>query len=97
LQLSGALRWQPMKKIMFKTDLFAWRGARFLKNPANNEDRLPSVVDLNAGIEFRVTNSISVWTQFNNIFNQTYQRWNNYQQLGFQFFGGIRFTFDQKL
>jgi TonB dependent receptor len=97
LQLSAALRWQPIKKVMFKTDLFAWRGARYLVNAANNEDRLPSVVDLNAGIEFRVTNAISVWTQFNNIFNQSYQRWNNYPQLGFQFFGGIRFTFDQKL
>lgn len=97
VQLSAALRWQPIKKVMFKTDLFAWRGARYLVNPANAENRLLSVVDLNAGIEFKVTNSVSVWTQFNNIFNQTYQRWNNYPQLGFQFFGGIRFTFDQKL
>jgi hypothetical protein len=97
VQLSAALRWQPLKKVMFKTDLFAWRGARYLVNPANAEDRLPSVMDLNAGVEFKVSNSISVWTQFNNIFNQTYQRWHNYPQLGFQFFGGIRFTFDQKL
>lgn len=96
-QLTAALRWQPIKKVMVKADAFAWQGPAFLVNPAGNTSRLNSVFDLNAGIEFRAAKNISVWTQFNNIFNTTYQRWNNYPQLGFQFLGGIRLTFDQNL
>jgi hypothetical protein len=96
-QLTAALRWQPSKKLMVKGDLFAWQGPAFLKDNIASTGKLPSVVDLNAGIEFRAAKNISVWTQFNNIFNNTYQRWNNYTQLGFQFLGGIRLTFDQNL
>ncbi len=97
LQLTAAMRWQPIKKVMIKSDLFAWQGAKYLKNAGGARDRLPAVFDLNAGIEFKATKNIAVWTQFNNIFNNVYQRYNNYPQLGFQFLGGIRHTFDQNL
>ncbi|MBX9784601.1 MAG: hypothetical protein K2X48_15025 [Chitinophagaceae bacterium] len=97
MQLTAAMRWQPVKKIMVKGDLFTWQGAPYLINNSGTEGRLPAVFDLNAGIEFHVTKNVAVWTQFNNILNNTYQRWNNYPQLGFQFLGGIRLTFDQNL
>ncbi len=96
LQLSAAVRWQPMKKIMVKTDFYAWQGASYKKDIAGNTGRLPAVFDLNAGAEFQVHKNISVWGQFNNILNNTYQRWNNYDVLGFNFLAGIRLTFDQK-
>jgi hypothetical protein len=96
-QLTAGLIWQPIKKLMIKGDLFAWQGPVYRVDVAGNAATLPSVADLNAGIEFKVTKSISVWTQFNNIFNTTYERWNRYPNIGFQFLGGIRFTFDQKL
>jgi outer membrane receptor protein involved in Fe transport len=90
------LRWQPTKKIMVKSDLYAWQGAVYKKDIAGNTGRLPAVFDLNAGLEFKVHDNISVWAQFNNLFNRTYQRWNNYQVVGFNFLAGIRLTFDQK-
>lgn len=80
---------------MVKSDLFAWQGPVYQKIP-NGTDRLPAVFDLNAGLEFKVHPLISVWGQFNNIFNKTYQRWNNYQVVGFNLLAGIRLTFDQK-
>nr|WP_294903300.1 hypothetical protein [uncultured Lacibacter sp.] len=95
VELTAALRWQPNKKIMVKSDLFAWQGPVYQKIP-NGTDRLPAVFDLNAGMEFKVHPLISVWGQFNNIFNKTYQRWNNYQVVGFNLLAGIRLTFDQK-
>lgn len=95
VELTAALRWQPNKKIMVKSDLFAWQGPVYQKIP-NGTDRLPAVFDLNAGLEFKVHPLISVWGQFNNIFNKTYQRWNNYQVVGFNLLAGIRLTFDQK-
>ncbi len=96
IELTAALRWQPSKKIMVKTDLFGWQGAVYRKDIAGNSARLPAVFDLNAGMEFKVHPLVSVWGQFNNIFNNTYQRWNNYQVVGFNLLAGIRLTFDQK-
>lgn len=96
LQLTAALRWQPVKKIMVKSDLYAWQGPVYLKDNLGNTGRLPSVFDLNAGLEFRVHKYVSVWGQFNNVFNNAYQRWNNYQVVGFNFLAGIKLTFDQK-
>ena len=96
LQLTAALRWQPAKKIMVKGDLYAWRGPVYLKDNIGNTGRLPSVFDLNAGLEFRVHQFISVWGQFNNVFNNAYERWHNYPVVGFNFLAGIKLTFDQK-
>lgn len=96
VQLTAALRWQPTKNIMVKTDLFGWQGAAYRKDLAGNSARLPASFDLNAGMEFKVHPMISVWGQFNNLFNNTYQRWNNYQVVGFNLLAGIRLTFDQK-
>lgn len=96
LQLTAALRWQPAKKIMVKGDLYAWRGPVYLKDNMGNTGRLPSVFDLNAGLEFRVHQFVSVWGQFNNVFNNAYERWHNYPVVGFNFLAGIKLTFDQK-
>ena len=53
-------------------------------------------VDLNAGLEFRITKNLNVWTQFNNIFNKEYEPWKLYKSYGFSFLGGVIFAFDQK-
>jgi outer membrane cobalamin receptor len=68
----------------------------YLKSLPDQEGRLPAVADLNIGAEVHLVKNLSVWLQMNNLLNQTYQRWNNYQQLGFQVLGGIKLTFDQK-
>lgn len=95
LELKAAARMQVLKDLWLKTDLFAWQGAKYLEKNGNDA-RLSGAVDLNAGIEFRITNSVNLWTQFNNIFNKEYQRWNQYPVYGFNFVGGIVFSFDQK-
>jgi hypothetical protein len=61
-----------------------------------SSDLLKGAADLNAGLEFRITKNFKAWAQFNNIFNKEYQRWNQYPVYGFNFLGGIIFTFDQK-
>ncbi|MEI9945246.1 MAG: hypothetical protein WDN26_13650 [Chitinophagaceae bacterium] len=95
LELNAALRLQVIKDLWLKGDLFAWNGARYLKK--NGDDgKLGGAFDLNAGLEFKITKNINLWTQFNNIFNKEYQRWNQYPVYGFNFVGGIIFSFDQK-
>lgn len=95
LELKAAMRLQIIKDLWLKTDLFAWQGAKYLKK-GNVDDRLSGAVDLNAGLEFRITKNINLWTQFNNLFNKEYQRWNQYPVYGFNFVGGVIFSFDQK-
>jgi hypothetical protein len=95
LELKAAMRFQIIKDLWLKTDLFAWQGAKYLKK-GNVEDRLTGAVDLNAGLEFKITKNVNLWTQFNNLFNKEYHRWNQYPVYGFNFVGGVIFSFDQK-
>lgn len=95
LELKAAARMQVLKDLWLKTDLFAWQGAKYLQKNGN-DSRLSGAVDLNAGLEFKISKSVNLWTQFNNIFNKEYQRWNQYPVYGFNFVGGIVFSFDQK-
>lgn len=95
LELTAAMRLQVIKDLWLKADLFAWNGPRFLKND-NSAGKQDGAFDLNAGLEFKITKNLNLWTQFNNIMNKEYQRWNQYPVYGFNFVGGIIFTFDQK-
>jgi hypothetical protein len=95
LELNAAMRLQIIKDLWLKGDLFAWSGPQYLKKDGNN-GKLDGAFDLNAGLEFKITKNINLWTQFNNIFNKEYQRWNQYPVYGFNFVGGIVFSFDQK-
>ncbi|HLG41202.1 MAG TPA: hypothetical protein VI461_16090 [Chitinophagaceae bacterium] len=95
LELTAAMRLQIIKDLWLKGDLFAWNGALYMKKDGSSE-RLDGAFDLNAGLEFKITKNLNLWTQFNNIFNKEYQRWNQYPVYGFNFAGGIVFSFDQK-
>jgi|CXWL01.1.fsa_nt_gi hypothetical protein len=95
LELKTAMRIQVIKDIWLKTDLFAWTGPQYMKKDGS-AGKLAGATDLNAGLEFKITENINLWTQFNNIFNKEYQRWNQYPVYGFNFTGGIVFSFDQK-
>lgn len=95
LELKTNLRLQIIKDLWLKTDLFAWSGSQYLKKD-NTPAKLDGAFDLNAGLEFKITKNINLWTQFNNLFNKEYQRWNQYPVYGFNFVGGVVFSFDQK-
>ncbi|MBK7560297.1 MAG: hypothetical protein IPI68_01985 [Chitinophagaceae bacterium] len=95
LELKTSLRLQIIKDLWLKGDLFAWTGPKYMKKDGST-GKLSGAKDLNAGLEFKITKNINLWTQFNNIFNKEYQRWNQYPVYGFNFTGGIVFSFDQK-
>lgn len=95
LELKAAMRLQIIKDLWLKSDLFAWDGPRYRMKDGTS-GKLDPAVDLSAGLEFKITKNLSAWTQFNNLFNKEYQRWNQYPVYGFNFVGGIVFSFDQK-
>ncbi len=94
-QLTSKLRWQPVKDVTFKADLFTWGGPWYLSE-AKTSKTLSGAFDLNAGIEFTIFKNVGLWLDCNNILNDQYQRWNQYQALGFNFVGGVVFSFGQK-
>lgn len=94
LEFKSALRLQIIKDLWLRSDLFAWGGPKYLKSDGS-DGRLNGAFDLNAGLEFRITKNLNLWTQFNNLTNKQYQRWNQYPVYGFNFAGGIVFSFAQ--
>jgi hypothetical protein len=96
LDIRAAMRLQVMKDLWIKSDLFAWGGSKY-RTSSGGTGHVDGAMDLNAGVEFRITKNLNLWAQFNNIFNKTYQRWNQYPSYGFNFLGGIIFAFDQKM
>ncbi|MBL7726738.1 MAG: hypothetical protein JNM68_03585 [Dinghuibacter sp.] len=95
MELTGSLRWQLFKDFWLKSDAFIWNGANFITK-GNRIERMKPVVDLNAGLEFRITKQINLWFDANNLLNNKYQRWKNYETFGMNLVGGVKFNFATK-
>ncbi|MEX6690509.1 hypothetical protein QTN47_23555 [Danxiaibacter flavus] len=95
LEINGALRWHITKDLQFKSDVYFWDGARY-RNAQMGAGKLDPAFDLNAGVEFAVIPKLNVWLQFNNIFNNKYERWHQYEVLGFNVLAGVVYSFGQK-
>jgi hypothetical protein len=95
MELNAGLRWQLLKDLWFYTDLWVWDGGR--KLGLNGEDfKMKGAFDLSSGAEFRITKNFNLWLQLNNILNNKYERWNQYQVYGFNILGGVTYSFSQK-
>jgi hypothetical protein len=95
LELTGSLRWQLMKGLWLTSDAFIWDGANF-RTKTNALDKMKLVVDLNAGLEFKVAKQFNVWFQANNLTNTKYQRWRQYETYGLNFLAGFKYSFATK-
>lgn len=95
LEFNTSLRWQAFKDFWAKVDLFAFDGAQYRSNNGVSF-KGDGALDLNAGVELRVTRQLNLWLQLNNLFDKKYERWHQYPVYGFNFLGGIVFSFGQK-
>lgn len=94
LEINGSLRWEILKDVLLKSDIFFWDGAHY-RNKTLGSQKLSPALDFNAGLEFPILPKFNFWVQFNNIFNNRYQRWNQYQVLGFNVLAGFVYSFSQ--
>jgi hypothetical protein len=94
MEFTTRLRVQVLKDLYVTSDLFAFEGARY-RTKAGDNRRQKGGMDLSAGMEFAVAKNIKLWAQFNNILGKEYQRWNQYPVYGFNFLGGVVFSFAQ--
>jgi hypothetical protein len=93
-QLNGSLRWQLMKDLHVKADAFFFGGSQY-REKGGKSSKLNPAVDLNTGVEFTIMPKLNLWVQFNNLLNNRYQRWHQYEVLGFNVLGGIVYSFSQ--
>jgi hypothetical protein len=94
LEVTAALRWQMLKDVTIKSDFFFWDGPQY-RNKFAQSRKQKAAIDWSAGVEFSVMRKLSLWVQFNNMLQNEYQRWNQYQVLGFNVVGGIVYSFSQ--
>jgi hypothetical protein len=92
LEFKTTFRWQLLKDLWLRADLWAFQGPYFrsLNKTVNTGS---GGFDANAGIEFRIARQLNLWLQMNNLFNDKYQRWNQYSVYGFNILGGVIFSF----
>ncbi|HEY0676742.1 MAG TPA: hypothetical protein VGD17_00600 [Chitinophagaceae bacterium] len=96
IEFTGSLKWRLMKDLWLRSDLFAWSGAQYRgKKPDFDNYKGDAAFDWSAGLEFRITRQFNLWVQMNNIFNNRYERWNQYESYGFNILGGIVYSFGQ--
>lgn len=94
LEWKTNMKVEVLKDLYVNSTLYIFDGP-WSKTKAGNKN-LPVATDLSAGLEFKVYKNIKLWMQFNNVFNKEYQRWNQYPVYGFNFLGGVVFSFAQK-
>ncbi len=95
IELNAAIRWQLIKDLFFYSELWTWTKPRFM-NKFGESFRGDNAFDLNAGAEFRITKNFNLWVQLNNLLNDNYQRWHQYEVFGFSILGGITYSFNTK-
>jgi len=93
MEFKTAARLQVLKDLYVKADLAAFNSGWFQSKTGRGAGN--TGLDLSAGAEFTVVKNIKVWAQFNNIFNNKYERWHQYPVYPFNFLGGIVFSFAQ--
>jgi hypothetical protein len=91
-ELNASLRWQAFKRLLLKSDLVAFTGAPYITK-GNVAKSSSGGADLSAGAEFTIVKRVSLWLDVNNILNNKYQRWNNYEVYGINFVGGLLVKF----
>ncbi len=94
-ELTANLRWQIVKDLWLKGDLWAFDGGAY-RNPDGTTHTANGGIDVSAGLEFRITRQFNLWLQMNNLTNDEYQRWHNYPVYGFNILGGLTYSFGRK-
>jgi hypothetical protein len=95
LEWQNSLRVTLTDELWLQSDLVFFRGAKSI-DTYKGLTNVKGAIDMNAGIMYRLSKSLQIWAQFNNLFNQPYQRWNRNPVFGFNCSGGIVFSFQEK-
>ena len=79
-------------KLLLKADLYVANGVPF-KTETDTANNLKALLDLSVSGEYRITPSVGVFLQANNLTNNKRQRWQRYPTFGLNVMGGITARF----
>jgi hypothetical protein len=91
MELNASLRWWAFKRVLLKSDLYFFGGAPYLQKTTTGTGS--GGTDLSVGAEFKINKMFSAWFDVNNVLNNTYKRWHNFEVLGLNILGGVRVNF----
>ncbi len=91
VEINSSFRGKMMEKLTGKADLYMFSAP--WQRVEGKSEKGKAGFDLSLGGEFDLTQNLKLWLQFNNLFNNQYQRWNQYPTLGFQAQGGVILNF----
>jgi hypothetical protein len=88
MEFTGSLRWWAFKHLLLKGDFYLFGGSHYIA-PGSSFYTSSGGSDLSAGAEYAFNKKFSVWMDVNNIFNDKYERWHNYEVYGINLLTGI--------
>lgn len=80
-------------KLLFNAELYAFGGIKAIDLTTDTEVDLDAAFDFNFKTEYLISNQVSAFVQFNNIFSQSYQRFYRYPSRELQFMAGVTYSF----
>lgn len=92
MEISGTFKWKMLKSVNVKAEAILRDGSAFLSKSLQSS-KLSPTADINLGADIKLLPKLSIWLQMNNLLNNTYQRWNQYNVLGFNVLGGVVYSF----
>ncbi len=92
MEFTSSLRWFAFDKLLLKGDLYFFNGGNYLTK-ANGSAPLTGGTDLSAGAEYKINKQFSAWANINNILNDKYERWHNYEVYGLNLTAGVLIHF----
>ncbi|MEX1202324.1 MAG: hypothetical protein WEA59_03700 [Ferruginibacter sp.] len=92
MEFNGALRWWPMNQLMLKSDVYFYNGGKY-RLKTGEAMALPGATDVSIGAEYKINHQFSAWISGNNLFNDKYQRWHNYEVYGLNVTAGVLINF----
>ena len=94
LGFSGKYNFQDL--VFAKVDVY-YLGDQYARglyeNGAYSVIKLPGIVDVNFGLEYKYNKRLSAFLNVNNLLNKQYRRWNQYSSYGINFLGGFSYAF----
>jgi hypothetical protein len=92
MEFNGALRWWAFEKLLLKSDIYFYNGGKY-RLSTGEARALPGATDVSVGAEYKINKQFSAWISGNNLFNDKYQRWHNYEVYGLNVTAGILINF----
>ncbi|UII25247.1 hypothetical protein LVD15_18305 [Fulvivirga maritima] len=91
-KLSTLATYNLYNKLLFNAELYAFGGIKGRKTNGDAVNLSPAL-DFNLKTEYLVSDQVSVFLQFNNIFGKEYELYYNYPARSLQFMAGLTYNF----